>query len=81
MTTSPAEGVAPQCEGNVMRVQDGTFRRSSYCSVGACVEVASNADGTVLVRDAKLDDSPVLAFTRAEWTAFVAGVRAGEFDT
>ncbi len=64
-----------------MRVQDGVFRRSSLCSAGACVEVARNADGSVLVRDSKTDGGPVLKFTREEWVAFAAGVRAGEFDS
>jgi hypothetical protein len=34
----------------------------------------------VLVRDTKAHDGPVLAFTRDEWAAFIAGVKAGEFD-
>jgi hypothetical protein len=47
-----------------------------------CVEVAPLPDGGMLVRDSKLGDaSPVLRFTAAEWRAFVAGVRDGEFDT
>jgi hypothetical protein len=32
------------------------------------------------MRDSKLDDSPILRFDRDSWAAFVAGVRAGEFD-
>lgn len=35
----------------------------------------------VMVRDAKDAAGPVLRFTRDEWRAFLAGVRAGEFDT
>jgi hypothetical protein len=47
-----------------------------------CVEVATLPDGGMLMRDSKLGDaSPVLRFTAAEWRAFVAGVRDGEFDT
>ena len=34
----------------------------------------------VLVRNAKLPDSPVLEFDRAAWKEFLAAVRAGEFD-
>jgi hypothetical protein len=45
-----------------------------------CVEVAALRDGSVVVRDGKLADSPVLTYTRGEWAAFVAGVKAGEFD-
>jgi hypothetical protein len=43
------------------------------------VEVAESG-GSYLVRDSKNPTGPVLAFTRAEWDAFQAGVRAGDFD-
>jgi hypothetical protein len=47
---------------------------------GGCVEVAT-VPGYIGVRDTKLGaSSPVLAFTPHEWAAFLAGVRAGEFD-
>ena len=55
------------------------FRVSSFCSFGNCVEVGRTADGAVLVQDTK-DRAQTLAFTAEEWTAFVAGVKAGEFD-
>jgi hypothetical protein len=32
------------------------------------------------MRDGSDPDGPVLVFTPAEWEAFVAGVRDGEFD-
>lgn len=55
------------------------FTRSSYCGNGAaCVEVAVS-DG-VLVRDSKDPDGPVLSFDAGEWSAFLAGCKAGEFD-
>lgn len=44
-----------------------------------CVEVGT-CDCGVLVRDSKDQSGPVLTFTRAEWDAFVAGAKAGEFD-
>jgi hypothetical protein len=44
-----------------------------------CVEV-SGAPGEILVRDSKDPDGPVLRFDFAEWEAFLAGVRLGEFD-
>ena len=47
---------------------------------GDCVEVAGNLPGIVAVRDTKDPDGGTLIFTHAEWAAFLAGVRAGEFD-
>jgi hypothetical protein len=45
----------------------------------ACVEVAF-LDGGIAVRDSKDPAGPALIFTDAEWRAFVAGARDGEFD-
>jgi hypothetical protein len=45
----------------------------------ACVEVAP-APGGVAVRHSKDPGGPVLRYTRAEWAAFVSGVKDGEFD-
>jgi hypothetical protein len=47
-----------------------------------CVEVNTSAAGRDLigVRDSKDQGrGPVLLFTRAEWAAFLAGARDGEF--
>lgn len=47
---------------------------------GNCVEVAF-VPGWVGVRDTKQHGrGPTLAFTPAEWDAFLAGVRDGEFE-
>lgn len=47
---------------------------------GNCVDVTETLDG-VEVRDTKLGDaSPVHRYTAEEWDAFIAGVKAGEFD-
>lgn len=54
------------------------WRRSGQCATGACVEVARVGD-RYLVRDSKEPDVAPLAFTDAEWDAFVAGVKAGDF--
>lgn len=57
------------------------WRKSSYSDNSHCVEVAELPDGSRLVRDIKLgQDSPVLQYTAAEWQAFIAGVKANEFD-
>jgi Domain of unknown function (DUF397) len=55
------------------------WHRSTRCGDNACVEVAV-LDEEVLVRDSKAPDGPVLAFSRAQWQAFLLGVRDGEFD-
>lgn len=56
-----------------------SWRTSRASSGGNCVEVTDTVDN-VWVRDSKDRQGPVLAFTRSEWTAFLAGVRNGEFD-
>lgn len=58
------------------------WRKSSFCNLSNCVEVASGADGSVLIRGGASggDGGAVLRFTEEEWRAFAAGVRAGEFD-
>ena len=55
------------------------WRKSTFSGAQGCVEITDVLDA-VWVRDSKQDHGPVLAFTRREWTAFLAGVRAGEFD-
>lgn len=55
--------------------------KSVLCGVGPdCVEVSVRSGGVVAVRDSKHPQGPVLEFTRSEWAAFAAGVRAGQFD-
>ncbi|GAB2703914.1 DUF397 domain-containing protein [Kitasatospora kifunensis] len=56
--------------------------KSSYSNNGgACVEVAANMPGTVPVRDSKDPAGPALVVPAASWSAFVAGVQAGDFGT
>jgi hypothetical protein len=61
---------------------DLRWRTSSFSgNNGACVEVADLPDGGRAVRDTKDKGAgPILRFTPAEWQAFVAGVKDGEFD-
>lgn len=56
-----------------------SFRRSSFCAKGTCVEVAALPGDEIALRDSKDDSSPVLRFTSEEWDAFVAGVLDGQF--
>ncbi|MFD8615651.1 MULTISPECIES: DUF397 domain-containing protein [unclassified Streptomyces] len=58
--------------------------KSSYSdNGGSCVEWAphtATTTGTVPVRDSKNTTGPVLRIPAAAFSAFVAGVRAGDFD-
>ncbi|MDT3444474.1 DUF397 domain-containing protein [Pseudofrankia sp. BMG5.37] len=64
-----------------MDMLQAAWRKSSHSSGnGACVEVLRLADGGRAVRDSKDPDGAVLRFTAAEWAAFLAGARDGEFD-
>jgi Domain of unknown function (DUF397) len=57
------------------------WRTSSYSANGSsCVEVASNLPGIIAVRDSKDREGPALVFTPDQWTAFLTGVRADQFD-
>lgn len=57
----------------------GWYKSSYACSNGAsCVEVRPG--DLVEVRNSRFPSAGMLSFTHAEWRAFVAGVKAGEFD-
>jgi hypothetical protein len=49
-------------------------------SGGNCVETARLNDGGRAVRDSKDPEGPILFFTPAEWDAFIAGAKDGDFD-
>ena len=59
---------------------NAVWRRSSFASEGdePQVEVAMLDDGHVAMRASGQRDA--LVFTPAEWDAFVAGAKDGEFD-
>lgn len=50
------------------------------CETNLCVEAVAIGEGTVAIRST-LAPSDILRVTREEWDAFVAGVKAGDFDT
>lgn len=57
------------------------WRRSAAGdAVGECVEFAVLDGGDVAVRNSRDPHGPVLVYTPAEISAFVDGVKAGEFD-
>lgn len=58
------------------------FRKASASAGGTqdCVEVAGTADGGRAVRDSKNPAAGVQYFPAAGWSAFLAVVKAGEFD-
>jgi hypothetical protein len=57
------------------------YQISSSCGLGGSIEVGRRPDGGVSIRDAKDPErGTALEFTPEEWTAFVAGVKNGEFD-
>ncbi|MFF5107854.1 DUF397 domain-containing protein [Streptosporangium sp. NPDC000509] len=49
---------------------------------GQCVEAGPLGDGSgrVAVRHSRRPEAEVIVYTRAEWEAFVGGVKDGEFD-
>jgi len=55
-------------------------KSSASAGNGQCVEVASVRQDEVLVRNSRDPEGPILSFTKAEWVAFLAGAKAGEFD-
>jgi hypothetical protein len=56
------------------------YCKSSFSGGTGCVEVRLLPDGRIALRDSKDRSLPPHHFTATEWTAFLAGVRAGEFD-
>lgn len=64
-------------ESKVGKVQ---WKKSSFCDLDGCVEVAQNQD-RVWIRNSTDADMVTLSFGQSEWSAFVEGVKSGEFDS
>lgn len=78
----PLLGVS-KVRGNEMvalEQSEGRWRKSSHSGMNGCVEVAV-MPGRVAVRDSKDQGGPVLVFSETEWTAFIRGIKDGEFDS
>jgi len=61
-------------------ISQAVWISSLACNNSACVQVAHLPGGMVALRDSKDTAKPAHVFDRGEWAAFVAGVKAGEFD-
>jgi predicted secreted Zn-dependent protease len=55
------------------------WRTSRQCESGACVGVARQGE-FVLIGNTSDPEAPVSRFTNQEWSAFVVGVKLGDFD-
>jgi hypothetical protein len=47
---------------------------------GECVELAALPSGEIAMRNSRFPAGPVLLYTQAEITAFLAGAKDGDFD-
>jgi Domain of unknown function (DUF397) len=70
-----------EAKGLKVNIADAQWQKSSRSGPHSdnCVEIAFIGGG-VAMRDSKHPEGPVLLFTPAEWDAFVAGAKDGEFD-
>ncbi len=71
-----SHGVTPR---DVVRA---SWQKSRYSNLnGSCVEIGRILPDRIGVRDTKDNGSgPVLFFTGAEWSAFIAAAKSGQFD-
>ena len=58
-----------------------TWRRATASNPrGECVELAALPSGEIAMRNSRFPAGPILLYTQAEITAFLAGAKDGEFD-
>ncbi|AXG79963.1 DUF397 domain-containing protein [Streptomyces paludis] len=58
-----------------------SFSGGSNGGGGECLETAFLSDGRVAVRDSKIPSAGALVFSRTGMAAWLAGVKAGRFDS
>jgi Domain of unknown function (DUF397) len=66
-------------DGTEAEASEPEYHVSSFSGGGDCVAVARLRDGGYAVRHSRDPVVPII-FSCGEWKAFVAGVKAAEFD-
>ena len=56
------------------------WKRSTKCDGGHCLEVETEVKHEFVYLRNNLDPRREITATRAEWRAFIEGVKAGDFD-
>jgi hypothetical protein len=64
------------------QVSGASWQKSTFSNMnGSCVEIGRLLPDRIGVRDTKDNGAgPVLIFTEPEWSAFISGAKAGQFD-
>ncbi len=63
------------------RLQHAAWRKSRHSNPsGNCVEIAALPGGTIAIRNSRHPAGPALLCARADFAAFLASARDGDFD-
>src|ERR1700684_1452017 len=79
---APAGSSQPTVTSHPVRTDDVKWRKSSRSGYsGNCVEIPNFGDGHIGIRGAKANGrGPAIFVAPAGWSAFVAGIKDGQFD-